>query len=116
MRDKRKVGGGMKQVDFSREYSEQFDKLRKNRVKTSYFKYGPVATNFGQGLVSAMGSLEKCLEKYRKTGNTEYLCDAANYCMFEFMFPQKSDAFFCATDSVKSAGIDGISINEMKNH
>lgn len=106
----------MKQVDFSREYSEQFDKLRKNRVKTSYFKYGPVATNFGQGLVSAMGSLEKCLEKYRKTGNTEYLCDAANYCMFEFMFPQKSDAFFCATDSVKSAGIDGISINEMKNH
>lgn len=31
----------MKKVDMSKEYSEEFDRLRKNRVETSYYKYGP---------------------------------------------------------------------------
>ena len=33
--------------------------------------------------------------------------------MFEFMYPQKKDAFFRATDSSESAGISGISVNEL---
>lgn len=56
---------------------------------------------------------KKCVDKYRETGNTEYLCDAANYLMFEFMFPSHEKAHFRATDSKESAGIAGISINEM---
>ena len=38
-----------------------------------------------------------------------------NYLMFEFMFPQYKEAYFEATDSNDSAGIDGMSINEIKN-
>ena len=88
------------------EYSTKFDKLRKNRVLQSYFKYGPAKINFGEGHVNAVGSLKKCLAKFEKTGNTEYLCDVANYAMFGYMFPQDGQ-YFKATDSSESAGTDG---------
>lgn len=101
-------------MKFEEEYSERFDELRKNRVKTSFYKYGPAKINFGEKLVDALGCAEKCVAKYRSTGNTEYLCDAANYMMFEFMFPQIEGAYFSATSSSESAGIVGISVNEMK--
>ena len=100
--------------DIKKEYSDEFDKLRKNRVEISFYKYGPAAQNFGQGYVNALGSMKKCLDKYQETGNREYLCDAANYLMFEFMFPTHEKAHFRATDSKESAGIDGMSVNEIK--
>ena len=58
-------------MNFKEEYSEKFDELRKNRVKTSFHKYGSAKENFGKGYVDALGSLEKCHAKYRETGNTE---------------------------------------------
>ena len=76
------------------EYSERFDALRKNRVELSFYKYGSAKRNFGERLTNALGNLELCIKKYKDTHNTEYLCDAANYCMFEFMYPQFDDAFF----------------------
>lgn len=69
------------------EYSTEFDKLRKSRVEVSYYKYGAARDNFGSGRVDAIGSLELCLDKFKKTGNTEYLLDVANYAMFRYMFP-----------------------------
>lgn len=96
------------------EYSERFDELRKNRVKTSFYKYGPVKVNFGKKLVESIPTAEICIEKYRQTGNTEYLLDAANYLMFEFMYPQREGAFFKATDSGESAGIVGTAVNQMR--
>lgn len=96
------------------EYSDEFDRLRQNRVAVSFYKYGPAKINFGEKLVDAIGCVEKCINKYKKTGNTEYLCDAANYLMFEYMYPQKEGAYFKATDSSESAGIVGMSINEME--
>ena len=104
----------MKDTILDSEYSEEFDNLRKNRVAISYYKYGPARMNFKRGYVRALGSLKKCIKKYEETHNTEYLCDAANYAMFEFMFPMYEDAYFKATDSNESAGIEGISINEME--
>ena len=101
-------------MKWEEEYSERFDELRKNRVKTSYYKYGSVKINFGEQLVEAIPTAEICIEKYRQTGNTEYLCDAANYLMFEFMYPQKEGAFFRATDSNESAGIVGVSVGQME--
>ncbi len=101
-------------IDISQEYSEKFDQLRKNRVETSFYKYGPARKNFGTGNVKAIPTLEKCLQKYKDTGNTEYLCDLANYAMFEFMYPQHANAHFRATDSSESAGIVGMSVNEME--
>lgn len=33
-------------MNISQEYSDRFDELRKNRVKTSFYKYGSVKDNF----------------------------------------------------------------------
>lgn len=94
----------------SREYSSEFDKMRKNRVAVSYHKYGPARKNFGEGRVDAIGSLELCLEKFKETGNTEYLCDVANYAMFRYMYPMPGE-YFKPTDSSGSAGTVGTPIN-----
>ena len=96
-----------------KEYSDRFDVLRQNRVSVSFYKYGTAADNFGMGLVNALESHDLCIKKYLETGNTEYLCDAANYLKFEFMYPQKKDAYFKSTDSSESAGISGISVNQL---
>lgn len=98
--------------NMKKEYSERFDTLRKNRVEMSFHEYGPAKTNFGDKLVDAIGSHDLCIEKYKDTGNTEYLLDAANYLMFEFMYPQKEGAYFEPTDSDGSAGTVGESIGE----
>lgn len=93
-----------------REYSESFDQMRKNRVEVSYHKYGPARDNFGSGRVDAIGSLELCLEKFKKTKNTEYLLDVANYAMFRYMYPLPGE-FFKTTDSSESAGTVGTPVN-----
>lgn len=104
----------MNELDMSKEYSTRFDELRRNRVEVSYYKYGSAYRNFGRGNVQAIPTLEKCLQKYKETGNGDYLCDIANYAMFEFMYPQHPKAHFRATDSSESAGIVGMSVNEME--
>ena len=99
----------------SKEYSERFDELRKNRVEVSYHKYGPARKNYKPGNVQALPSMERCIEKYNSTGNTEYLVDAANYLMFEFMYPQHPKAHSKATDSKDSAGISVKEMEELKS-
>ena len=96
------------------DYSDRFDELRKNRVAVSVHKYGNAKKNFATGNVNAIATMKLCIDKYQSTGNTEYLCDAANYLMFEFMFPQVKGAYFKATDSKDSAGIVGISEKGME--
>lgn len=96
------------------EYSDRFDEIRKGMVLISYFKYGKASRNFKGDYVDAVGCIEKCLKKFKETKNTEYLADAANYCMFRFMFP-KTDEFYKPTDSDGSAGIDGMSVQEIED-
>lgn len=79
----------------------------------SFYKYGSAADKFGMKLVNDLESHDLCIKKYLETGNTEYLCDAANYLMFEFMYPKKEGAYFKSTDSSESAGISGVSVNEL---
>ncbi len=93
--------------EMPKEYSDKFDILRQNRVEVSYHKYGSAADNFGAKCVDAIKSHDLCIRKYLETGNTEYLCDAANYLMFEFMYPQHENAHFRATSSDESAGTVG---------
>lgn len=95
------------------EYSTRFDKLRQEAIFVSYHKYGSSKENFQKGMVDAIGSLKKNLKKFEETGNTEYLVDVANYAMFRFMYPQGNESYR-PTDSDQSAGVDGITINEMK--
>lgn len=96
-----------------KEYSKRFDELRQSAIVVSYHKYGPSKDNFKKGMVDAIGSLKKNLKKFEETGNTEYLIDVANYAMFRFMYPQGNESYR-PTDSNGSAGVDGITINEIK--
>jgi hypothetical protein len=93
-----------------KEYSEEFDKLRRNRVAVSYHKYGPARDNFGGGRVDALKTAELCLETFKKDKNTEHLVDAANYLMFRYMYPYPGE-YFKATDSSGSVGTVGTPIN-----
>ena len=104
----------MLEHDWKEDYSERFDELRKNRIQLSSLKYGKASKNFKTGNVDALATMQLCVEKYKSTKNTEYLVDAANYIMFEFMFPQIPGAFFKATDSGESAGVVGITEKEME--
>ena len=77
-------------------------------------QYGKASKNFSTGNVDALGCIEKCLEKFKETKNTEYLLDLANYAMFRYMWPQNGE-FFKHTDSDGSAGIVGMSVKEMED-
>lgn len=92
------------------EYSEQFDKLRKNRVEVAYYKYGSARENFGSGRVDALATAELCLEAFKKDKNLEHLADAANYLMFRYMYPMDGE-HFTATDSRGSVGTVGTPVN-----
>ena len=81
------------------DYSEEFDRLRRNRVELSHIKYG-----------SARITAEDCLEAFKRDKNTEHLVDAANYLMFRFMYPYPGE-HFRATDSSESVKPVGIPIN-----
>lgn len=89
--------------DHTNEVSEVFWEGMKNRMYVSYFKYGPVADAFPDK-IDAIASLRLCLGRYAETGNTEYLMDAANYAMIEFMYPRHPKGHFRATDSDESVG------------
>ncbi len=95
-------------------YSERFDHLRQFRCAVSLHKYGSGARNFPDK-VDAIATMEQCIKKYKDTHNTEYLLDAANYLMFEFMYPKDKEARFIPTDDNGSAGIVGMSIKEIEN-
>ena len=85
------------------EVDEGFLEGMRNRMVVSRHKYGPIREAYPHR-VNALESLELRLRKYRQTGNTEFLIDAANFCMIEFMLPSREGAFFKATDSDQSPG------------
>lgn len=93
-----------------KDYSDEFDRLRKNRVELSRIKYGPARENFGSGRVDALATAERCIEAFKKDKNTEHLVDAANYLMFRYMYPLPGESFR-ATDSSGSVGTVGVPIN-----
>jgi hypothetical protein len=82
------------------EVSEAFLQGMADRMSTSYHKYGRVADSMSDHVAS----LEKRLERYREDGNTEWLMDAANFAMIEFMNPRHPRAHYRPTDSGESPG------------
>ena len=95
----------------AQEYPADLDEIRKQMVCVAYFKYGPARKNFGEGRVDALESAHKCMKKYVKTKNKEYLLDAMNYLGFEFKWPSLLNAYYAPTDSDGSAGTAGTPIN-----
>lgn len=95
------------------EYSEKFDQLRKLAMENSYHKYGPLKKNYEEHkCMDALGNLEKRLEKYRETGNTEFLVDVANFAMIEFMYPSLPNAHYEATATGACETV-GFGVNEV---
>ena len=84
------------------DFEEMFVDLMRNRMVVSRHKYGSVADAAGK--VNNISSLTDRLRKYADTGNTEFLVDAANFAMMEFMYPQHPKAHFEGTDSDASPG------------
>lgn len=85
------------------EFSEKFTEGMKERMVVSFYKYGPLVDAYPEK-VDAIGSLMQRLRKYADTGNTEYLMDAANFAMIEFMRPRHPNAHFEPTDDDGSPG------------
>lgn len=85
------------------EFAHSFIQGMLDRMATSFFKYGKLSDAYPHK-VSAIESLHLRLEKYRLTGNKEFLMDVANFAMIEFMHPAHADAHFRATDSNESPG------------
>lgn len=85
------------------EFSTDFVQKMKNRMLVSYMKYGAIKDAYPEK-VDAVASLKLRLDKYAETGNTEWLVDAANFAMIEFMHPRHQDAHFRGTDAGESPG------------
>jgi hypothetical protein len=90
------------------EVSREFMQGMADRMGVSYFKYGLVSEAY-PAKVDAIKSLEQRLERYRATGNTEWLMDVANFAMIEHGYPRHSAAHFRGTDSHESPGRIGAS-------
>jgi len=83
------------------EFNEQFIQQMRTRMAVSYHKYGPMAE---ADRVDKLASLQVRLERYRETGNTEWLVDVANFALMEYTHPAHREAHFRATDSDESPG------------
>lgn len=77
----------MKNEILSRTFSRDFIRKMQNRILVSYHKYGDLSTIKKNTLFprDELKNAKARIKKYEKTGNTEYLIDAANFLMFEFM-------------------------------
>lgn len=73
------------------------------RMAMSFEKYGDLRDAYPHK-VDALASMKLRLDKYAETGNTEYLMDAANFLMIEYMAPRHIEAHFKAEDAAASPG------------
>lgn len=85
------------------EFSIEFIQGMANRMSVSFYKYGLIAEAY-PAKVNAIASMKLRIKKYEETGNLEWLMDAANFAMIEYMLPRHPDAHYRATDSVESPG------------
>lgn len=87
----------------SSEYSFQFLQGMLDRMGLSYYKYGKIVDAYPHK-INAIESMKVRVDKYLDTGNIEFLIDAANFAMIEFMLPSHPEAFYKATTSDESPG------------
>jgi hypothetical protein len=85
------------------EFSPEFVQGMANRMAVSCARYGPIAEGFPEPF-DALQSARLRLERYSQTGNQEWLLDAANFLMIEFLRPRHPAAHFRATSDQESPG------------
>ena len=95
MQDRKEVTITLRGGQPTTQYSTTFLQGMVNRMLTSYHKYGHIRDAILAG-VDPIQSCHQRVGKYLETGNTEYLMDAANYLMAEYMHPSHESAHFDA--------------------
>lgn len=65
------------------EWSEEFERLMRNRLVMGAFRYGPLRSE-GKPQYDRLASARKRLSIYERTGNLEHLVDVANLMLCEF--------------------------------
>lgn len=65
------------------EWSLKFEQLMRNRLIMGAIRYGRIGAK-DKPVYDRISSIEKRLEKYKKTVNKEHLVDVANLCLCEF--------------------------------
>lgn len=82
----------------------KFFKLMKNRLAMGYLRYeaNNPAKKAGKKY-DFVGAIEKKLELYKESGNTEYMVDIGNYAMLEFKKPSHPKGHFFAGDAIEDS-------------
>ena len=75
--------------------------LMVNRKAMGYYRYGVLSDKFPDSMTGFDNALTR-LNAYEANHNTENCIDAANFCLFEAMFPKHEDAYFKAQQQNES--------------
>ena len=81
------------------EWSDEFELLMRNRLLFGAFRYGLFKN--AEPNIELIKDVIRRIKEYIKTGNQEFLVDAANLCMCEFITPSVSNAHFLSIDDGK---------------
>jgi hypothetical protein len=73
-----------------------------DRMAVGFYNYGNMRRNENKS--NSLKNIEIRLKKYKATHNTEFLMDAANFCMMEFVKSSFEDAYFKTTNKAESPG------------
>lgn len=74
-----------------------------NRMAVGFHNYGHMRRYENKS--NSLKNVKIRLEKYEQSHNTEFLIDAANFTMMEFVKPGFEDAFFKSTTKEESPGV-----------
>lgn len=81
------------------EWSPQFEQYMRNRLIMGALRYGLLSEKRKKGgKWELLEAIKTKIEKYEETGNTEYLVDAANYCLLAFECDSHPNKHFHALD------------------
>ncbi len=87
------------------EWSYDFERLMRNRLLMGRYRYGKIAHNTEEpGNFFMVNSAISRLEAYKRTGNLEFLVDAANLCLVEFESGAHPTVHFEAADDGQHVG------------
>jgi len=83
-------------------WSKEYERLCKNRMIMGAFRYGFTADQ-PKGKYDTVQEAIHRIQAYQRTGNTEYLVDAGNMCMIEFMNGVHPTKHFAGVDDGEHA-------------
>ena len=86
----------------------KFLRLMKNRMIMGAFRYGTLDSQKASGKkYDNIASIQRRLKKYLQTGNDEFLIDAANECMIEYIVGEHPNKHFESVDDGGHATLKG---------